>query len=180
MLKADYVVFFRYSMRIWKLCNCWLARSRRTLTRLQLQVNRGLRMKRACMARPEVNKTRVVWLTTTIMGTKQLWASPPTVIWCAMLRVNTSLVLNFPQFQPAGTDERLRVIRCVLSSILNTVGRGRPLASTNDKKSSGPVPAQVAFREVVVHPRMSSMLTLRVPSQLPADQTPAVVYVSCN
>jgi hypothetical protein len=78
----------------------------RTLTRLHLQVNRGFTDEAGVAGKAlTVNKTRVVWLTTTIMGTKQLWRPRLRGIWCAMLRVNTSLVLNFPQFQPAGTTK---------------------------------------------------------------------------
>jgi hypothetical protein len=49
----------------------------------------------------------------------------------AMLRVNTSLVLNLPSFEPTGADERLLESRnkLLIEQRLNQVGRGRLMAS---------------------------------------------------
>jgi hypothetical protein len=50
----------------------------------------------------------------------------------AMLRVNTSVALNLPPFEPAGADERLHESRkqVAIEQILNLVGRGSLLASS--------------------------------------------------
>jgi hypothetical protein len=57
---------------------------------------------------------------------------PAYEVFSAMLRVNTSLVLELPPFETAGTDERLVDSRnqMRIEQRLNQVGRGRLLASS--------------------------------------------------
>jgi hypothetical protein len=57
--------------------------------------------------------------------------APAYEAFSAMLRINTSIILDLPSFEIAGTDERLRESRkqLLIEQRLNEVGRGRLLAS---------------------------------------------------
>jgi hypothetical protein len=50
----------------------------------------------------------------------------------AMLRVNTSIHVDLPEFETAGADERLRESykQMAIEQVLNYAGRGRPLSSS--------------------------------------------------
>jgi hypothetical protein len=56
--------------------------------------------------------------------------------FAAMLRVNTSLVLELPEFETAGADERLLESQkqMIIEQRLNKVGRGRLLASRQTRR----------------------------------------------
>jgi hypothetical protein len=94
----------------------------------------------ACVALAEalmVNKTlRKITLSTALHPSRQALnraplGAPAYEAFSAMLRVNTSLVLKLPPYEPAGAGERLRESReqMRIEQRLNEVGRGRLMAS---------------------------------------------------